>query len=139
MTAYVVEDSPAHEDIYFLDHRLGEYNRPRSGAADSRFLCIFVRDEGGEILAGLHGWTWGGCLEVKYLWVREDLRRQGHGTALLQAAEAEARARGCRRAFVATHSFQAPGFYPKHGYRVVGQYDDYPEGHVQYFLRKELE
>ena len=58
---------------------------------------------------------------------------------MLDAAEAEARARGCLRARLSTFDFQARGFYEKQGYRVVGTLADYPPGGAMYWMRKELE
>ena len=39
---------------------------------------------------------------------------------------------------LSTFSFQARDFYQRHGYRVVGQLDDYPPGETFYWMRKEL-
>ena len=57
---------------------------------------------------------------------------------MLAAAEAEALRRGCRGARLFTYSFQARGFYEKHGYTVFGVLDDFPPGHSQIWLRKTL-
>ena len=81
-------------------------------------------------MAGLHGWTWGDCFYVQSLWVREDLRRQGWGTRLLRAAEAEATARGCRRALLWTLDYQAPSFYQRLGYQVIGRVEGFPGAHT---------
>ena len=48
-------------------------------------------------------------------------------------------ARGCTRAHTSTYAFQALAFYQRHGYRVIGQLDDYPDGYTLYWLRKDLE
>ena len=85
-----VEDEPDLRDLAFLEERLYDYNVSRTGVAGGRWLTILRRDDGQAIVAGLHGWTWGDCFYVQSLWVREDLRRQGWGTRLLRAAEAEA-------------------------------------------------
>ena len=78
-------------------------------------LTALVRDSEGQIIAGLIAELWGGCLELRYLWVHEAWRGCGYGKRLLVAAETEARARDCVQVVVDTFSFQAPAFYEKHG------------------------
>jgi len=133
-----VIDNPDRDDVQFLDDRLYEYNVSATGITDGRLLAIFVRDVDGSILAGIYGWTWGGCCEVKTLWVREDRRRRGMGARLMAAAEAEARARGAVQMVLSTHSFQAPEFYRRLGFETVGAFSDYPRGYRNIFLRKSL-
>jgi GNAT superfamily N-acetyltransferase len=133
-----VETELNPEDVRFIEDRLYDYNVEQTGLADGRWLTIFVRDDNGDIAAGLHGWTWGGGCRVQTLWVRSDLRRHGYGTRLLAAAEAEARARGCDRLLLDTFSFQAPLFYQKHGYEIVGVDDDVLSDHKLYRLKKRL-
>ena len=133
----VLED-PAAADIAFLENQINEHNADVTGHRDGRMLTIFLRDDRGAIRAGLSGHTWGGCAEVKLLWVREAERRSGIGSRLLAAAEREARERGCRQIVLSTHSFQAPLFYKKHGYTVSGEFPGYPIGGSQIFLRKAL-
>jgi ribosomal protein S18 acetylase RimI-like enzyme len=97
-----------------------------------------LRDESGAIRAGLAGHTWGGCCEIRFLFVREGERRTGIGSALLSAAEREAVARGCDQIVLSTHSFQAPDFYRRHGYREVGRAEGYPRAHAQLYFAKRL-
>ena len=132
------EADPSPGDVRFLEDRLYDYNVERTGFADGQWLCIFVRDDAGTIVAGLHGWTWGGGARVQALWVREDLRHHGYGARLLAMAEKEARARGCNRIQLDTFSFQAPRFYQAHGYTVVGTTDDVLPPHTLYHLKKQL-
>ncbi len=132
-----VDDSPDASDVEFLEDQINRYNVARTGIDDGRRLVIIQRDEEG-IAAGLYGFTWGGVLEVKLLWVREDLRGQGYGSKLLAAAEQEAVQRGCFQAALDTHSFQAPELYQRLGYEVYGVLTDYPPGYSKYFLKKRL-
>ncbi|MFL5733649.1 MAG: GNAT family N-acetyltransferase [Chloroflexia bacterium] len=134
-----LETNPSPEDLKFLEDRIIDYNLEQTGFRDGGLLALSMRDAQGEITAGIYGWTWGGCCEIRYLWVHEDLRGQGHGTTLLLAAEREAAARGCRQVILDTHSFQAPEFYRKHGYEIAGVIEDYPLGHRKYYLRKSLD
>lgn len=121
-----------------LDERIYEFNVEATGLADGRGMSIRVEGEAGDLVAGLTGWTWGECGYVDVLWVAESNRRQGIGTRLMDAAEAEAVARGCTSMVLSTHTFQAPDFYRRRGYLEVGKTPDYPKGHAQTHLRKAL-
>lgn len=136
---FQTEVEPAPKDIRFLEDRLYDYNVEQTGFGDGKWLTIFVRDDTGVIVAGIHGWTWGGACRIQDLWVRQDLRRQGYGQRLLGAAEQEARIRGCDRLFLDTFSFQAPLFYEKLGYEILHVLDDFPRRpHKLYHLKKAL-
>ncbi len=132
------ELDPSAADVRFVDDRLYDFNVATTGIDDGRFLAIYVRDENGGILAGLYGHTWGGCCEIKQLWVSDALRGQGLGTALMRKAEAEARRRGCGQILLTTHSFQAREFYRKLGFQLLATMDDYPQGYQQLLFRKAL-
>lgn len=135
---FVIETEPRLEDVQYLEDRLYEYNVSATGIADGELLAIFVRDDGRRIVAGIAGNTWGGCCEIRQFWVEESRRRQGLGTRLLDAAEREARRRGCAQMVLATFSFQAPVFYRKHGFHELATWDDHPRGHRNLLLRKKL-
>jgi len=139
MSPLVVDEHPSPQDVQFLEDRIIEYNVAQTGFDDGKVLSIWLRDERGGIVAGIYGWTWGGCCEIRYLWVHADLRGRGCGTKLLQAAEREAVARGCDQMILDTHDFQAPGFYRKHGYEVLAILEGYPRQHRKYYLRKRLD
>ncbi len=133
-----VEDDPDGADVRFLDDRLYEFNAARTGIHDGQLLAVWRRDDGGAIVGGLHGWTWGGWLEVRVLWVHEDTRGQGLGRRLLEAAEAEALRRGCHSCLLDTHTFQSPAFYLRLGYEEVASVDGYPAANQRHYFRKRL-
>jgi ribosomal protein S18 acetylase RimI-like enzyme len=133
-----VEDDPRREDVAVLDERLYEFNAAASGVHDGRLLAIFVREDDGTIVAGMHGWTWGGTGFVQAIWVHEKLRGRGLGTRVRAAAEAEAVRRGCHQMHLDTHGYQAPGFYRRQGYDVIGELPGWPGDNVRIFLRKRL-
>lgn len=133
----VVSDEPAARDVQFLEASIDEFNLSHTGVRDARLLSIFVHDDD-RIVAGLYGWTWGGCCEIKTFWIDEQWRGQGLGTRLMNAAETEARVRGATQMVLSTHSFQAPDFYRRFGFEVVGSVDDYPAGHQSIYMRKRL-
>jgi GNAT superfamily N-acetyltransferase len=127
-----------------LDRRLSdELDRVNAAATPgtpvARELTVEIVDGAGELAAGLSGWTWGIAAGIGMTWVREDARGAGLGTRLLEAFEAEARARGCTRVFVTSFTFQAPGFYERHGYREILRWDGVPTADAaDVHLRKDL-
>lgn len=60
------------------------------------------------------------------------------GSRILQAAEIEARRRGCDRVAVSSFTFQAPGFYQRHGYAETGRTLGIPGGYADVHLFKSL-
>jgi GNAT superfamily N-acetyltransferase len=135
---FAFEPHPAPEQIQYLEDRLYEFNAGATGIRDGEWLAIFVKDERGRIVAGICGNTWGGVCDIRQLWVEESRRRQGLGTRLLDAAEQEARRRGCRQIVLTTFTFQAPVFYAKRGFETLAAVDDCPRGHQNLLLRKHL-
>ena len=136
--AWAIIEAPDARDIQLLDDRIYEFNAARTGIADARLLTILLRARDGDIIAGLYGWTWGRCCEVKTLWVHENWRSKGLGTRLMSAAEAEARRRDATQIVLSTHDFQAPEFYKRLGFEAVGHVDNYSVGYQSIYLRKPL-
>ena len=92
----------------------------------------------------------GGCVlsidlwknaEIERLWVEEDFRRQGFGTALVHAAERAAKAKGCH-GIAATYVFDyqtAKQLFEACGYALCGIVKDWPRGHENYTFLKILD
>jgi GNAT superfamily N-acetyltransferase len=134
----VFEPLPGEALTRFVSDNVINLNFARTGVTDWHPIGYFLKNARGEFLGGLTGYVWGGWMHVNLLWVTEGLRGEGHGTRLMDAAEAFAVEHGCIGATLETHSFQAPGFYAKRGYEVFGTLGDYPPGHTKLFLRKRL-
>ena len=109
-----------------LSRELDAHNVAASGLDDQREFTVKVEGDDGQLLAGLSGWTWGTCAGIAMVWVREDARGSGWGARLLGAAEQEARRHGCRRLTVSSFTFQAPGFYERHGFVETGRTEGLP-------------
>lgn len=123
----------------FLADRIYEFNANETGYFDGKLLGGCVRNDAGEAVAGFNGHTWGGCCELSNVWVDERYRGQGLGARLLRSAEAEAVARGCVQVVLATHSFQAPGFYERLGYERKYVIEGRPKGYADIIYVKVLQ
>ncbi len=118
---------------------LAAFNREKFGRVDAQTLDILVRDENGEIVGGLLGHTSLGLFLLDLFYLPAALRGGGLGSRLIVEAEEEARRRGCTAAVVYTVTFQAPGFYERHGYRRFGEIPCPPDGATRIFLTKTLD
>lgn len=126
------------KDINDIFELLKEYNLKHREDSENVPIGIFYEDDNHKKLAGLTGQTFGNWFCIHYLFVAEELRGQGIGSKLIQAAEQEAIQRGCMYSFVDTFSFQAPGFYSKHGYEEVFVLQEYPYTGKRFYYTKEL-
>ena len=132
-----ITSEPTPDDVQYLEERIYEFNAAATGITDGAWLGIFVRDEQQRIVAGICGNTWGGVAEIRQFWVEESRRRQGLGTRLIDAAEAEAKRRGCSQMVLMTFSFQAPEFYARRGFEVIATIEG-PAAHRNFWMRKWL-
>jgi len=135
----VLTDAATPQDESVIRDGLGDYNFSKAGYRDYRPLAVLVTDPAnGEVVGGLYGSTSMGLLRVDRFFLPEDLRKQGLGTRIIKEAEAEGARRGCSRAILSTLSFQAPGFYQRQGWEVLGRVDCDPPGHTRFMMTKKL-
>lgn len=134
-----VDNAASREDVDAVSSGLREFNTQFLGAPVLQPLHVFLRNDSGEVVGGLLGHSVYGWAYVAKLWVATEFRGQGHGSALLAAAEKEAIARQCTGIHLDTFEYQARPFYEKHGYHLFGTLEGYPPGYRQYYLAKTLE
>lgn len=114
-----------------------EYNNQVMGGKEAaKPLSVIARDQDGNLVAGVAGRTIYKHFLIEVVWVDKQQRGTGLGRRLMQQAEVEAKKRGCLSAELDTLSFQAPGFYGKLGFEVVGKVAGIPKGHDRYFMLK---
>ncbi|MFY0517826.1 GNAT family N-acetyltransferase [Lysinibacillus sp. UGB7] len=101
-------------------------------------INLFLKDDNGIVLGGILAevcWNW---LEIHTFMIDEELRKSGLGTTLLVELENIAVEKDCDFIKVDTLSFQALGFYEKHGYKVFGSLDNVGRDFQHYYLKKDL-
>lgn len=123
----------------FLEEQIYQFNAGATAIHDGCLLNASINDEAGRIVAGLTGHTWGGCCVITRLWVDASVRGTGIGTSLMEAAEREAIRRRCQQIMLSTHSFQAPSFYERLGFRRLAVIPNYPQGHEDVIYVKALQ
>jgi GNAT superfamily N-acetyltransferase len=135
----VVTDSPERQAMEAIGKGLSDFNDETTGISDRRPLAVVVQDPAtGETLGGVIGRTSLGLLFLDVFYLPRELRGSGLGSRILAMAEEEGRRRGCRAAVLYTISFQAPGFYQRHGWRIFGEIPCSPPGTSRIFMTKEL-
>src|SRR5712675_1375636 len=96
------------------------YNAEKMGKQKYRRFATSLRDDG-AIVGGIVGEVWTTVLFIQFFWIEEQFRGKGHGTALIEQIEAEAR-----------------GFYRACGYEAFGAIDGYPGGVKRHWFTKAL-
>ena len=130
--------TPTENEIKYIREELNQFNNEIVGEDGHTPLNIVEYDTNGNIIGGILGGTYWGWMYVDILWVHESHRYKGIGSKLLREAEKEAIRRGCHHVNLDTMSWQAPEFYQKHGYEVIGILPDIPNGNQKYLLMKAL-
>ena len=133
-----MNENPSKNEIEYVRKALMQFNDEHVGADGHTPLNIVEYDGEGNVIGGILGGTYWGWLYIDILWVHEDHRKKGIGSKLLLEAEKEAVCRGCHYVHLDTMSWQAPEFYKKHGYEVIGVLPDIPKGNQKYLLQKAL-
>lgn len=131
-------DEPPPADVAAVDQGLGDANATAAPLQEVRPLACFARDAAGTVIGGAVGRTWGECAELQQLWVDPSHRGRGLATVLVRRFEQQALARGCRRCYLDTFSFQAPGLYRGLGYASQMQIEGFAPGIVKYTMLREL-
>lgn len=110
-------------------------------AVNDAFVLTVKNDEG-ELVAGLTAGSSYGWLLIKTLWVAESHRRQGLAQRLMTQAEEKGVDLDCHAAWLDTSSPDARRFYEKLGYEVFAELKNEegqkPPAHRRWFLKKRL-
>jgi ribosomal protein S18 acetylase RimI-like enzyme len=125
-------------EVHAIEDHLYEHNSQVTGRHDGQWLGFVIRDDAGQMVGAVAGYTWAGISELKQMWVDKSYRGRGYARTLLAAFVEEARSRGARRIWVASYDFQAPGMYEKAGFKRMTEFEGWPEGHVNVVLCKTL-
>lgn len=132
--------SPGNEAQAALVQGLLAFNRshqPSVSWETNEVFTVALTDQSGSVRGGVRGVVRLGALEIRMVWLDEDLRGHGLGRRIVRAAEDEARRRGARAALLDTYDFQARGFYESLGYICFASFD-FPAGVKRFYMSRAL-
>ncbi|PZW50796.1 acetyltransferase (GNAT) family protein [Humitalea rosea] len=133
----IAEEPPDSAADTAIHEGLVAYNGAATGHHTARArLFLTARDAEGRLLGGVKGEVAMDWLYIDRLWLEAEARGQGLGTRLLAAIEDAGRAHGAIGAHLFSSTFQAPGFYIRHGYAEIGRLADRPPGQDRVWLSK---
>lgn len=128
---FSLSTSAEYADIAAIHDELYEYNLSKTGCERSEVyakqlpeaFAVTVRSESGEIVGGAaaHWESDPRHIFIDYLFMREVLRNQGWGHRIFAELEAILRSGKGEYIEVTTNTFQAPGFYLKAGFEIIGE------------------
>jgi GNAT superfamily N-acetyltransferase len=121
-----------------LGSRLRKFNEERAGPLNWKPLVLSIRNSNDELIAGLSGGFFWNTLFVDILWVDEAHRGKACGSSLLRYAEREASERGYDLVYLSSFGFQAPDFYLRQGYSLVGNLNGLPRGSKRQWFAKRV-
>jgi GNAT superfamily N-acetyltransferase len=124
----VLTDAPSEAAQRVITEGLDDYNAAQAGYRDWRPLAVLVHEKDERVVGGMLGRTSLGLLFVNLVYLPEGVRSRRIGSEMLRMIEEEAVRRGCRSGILMTISFQAPGFYERHGWRELGRVECEPVG-----------
>ncbi|HAT4455398.1 TPA: GNAT family N-acetyltransferase [Legionella pneumophila] len=131
-------ENPDPDDVQILTNGIKGYAKQQRGFDSLDFFACFIRDADNSIVGGCSGGTLYGGLHIDNLWVSEQMRHQGWGTKLMQAALKYGSKKGCAFATVNTMDWEAIEFYKKLGFKLEFERHGFQKNSVFYFLRKEF-
>ena len=139
MCSYIIRESKEEESELIVD-KIVEYNLSKVPIIqESSFIWInrVVMGTNGDVIAGINSkmYCWN-CLYINVLWVKEEYRKEGFGSKILNEIEKVAKDKGGYLIHLDTFDFQAKDFYIKHGYDIFGILDECPQRHKRYFMKK---
>ena len=136
-TIHKVALEEAQEPIYegMKEHTLSKLGNLRSLLPEVGMKLI-VKNNNGQVIGGLSGYTTLGTMNFGEIWVHEDYRNQGYGKDFLKTAENIAKEKGCIAGQTACFTFQNLDFLKSQGYSTYGCLDGYPKDVKEYLLMK---
>ena len=137
MLTWEISREPAAMDASVVSDGVFSYGRSLAAEGNAQPLACFVREEL-RLIAGAVGRTEYKRLFVTSLWVSQERRGQGLGTAVLQRLEHEAVTTGCESAMIETLNDRVASLYARLGYQTLALVSGYVGPFNRHIMIKSL-
>ncbi|UTH14807.1 GNAT family N-acetyltransferase [Macrococcus equipercicus] len=118
-----------------IHSKIKEFNKPNWGEWEE--FNYHIKD-GSIVIAGIVAESRYQTVEIEFLYVDNEYRKQGLAKQLLDYLEIVAKKQGMTSILVNTYSFQAPEFYLKMGYELLFKIEKAFGNVDQYYYRKQI-
>jgi len=138
MHSIVLIENPSEDDYGIIHRGINEYAAKYSLAGTGGYFFV-VYDENKKTIAAISGFDNFGPAEIGGLWVDEQYRHQGYGKALVEKAEAWAKAKGCGALTVFTlKNWPACAWYQKLGFIIEHERPGHANNSIGCYLIKKF-
>ena len=140
MNHIIIEEENPDKIKDALHLGIKDFNYHTFGQYELQPFAIYMQDAPGVIIAGAYGFKLAKhhTIRMEFVWVKEDLRHQGLGAKILHRVEDYARQLQFHFIQAMTLDFQAPEFYKKMGYQLLGNIPQWFCGHDAIFFSKDI-
>jgi GNAT superfamily N-acetyltransferase len=137
----LITKTPTEEEMKIVEKGLEDYRKQfPNGELDipTPDISLVLKNSNGTIVGGVITSMLTGVMHLEVLWIDEMYRGRGYGKALVLHVENIGKKKGYPASQTWTFSFQAPEFYQRIGYKLVGTFDGYTDGVTEHILRKKF-
>lgn len=128
------------DDADYISTRLVHFRNQHEPLTEKVIPYGFFLKKNDKTWGGICGQIFMGCLQIHDLWIHESLRRQGHGSGLLNHVEHYGKSQGATFVVVGSYEYyHALKFYLKHDYFVELERKGFKGNWSQFLLRKNFE
>ncbi|MFW9778986.1 MAG: GNAT family N-acetyltransferase [Candidatus Heimdallarchaeota archaeon] len=138
---FFISENPSDAEMKIVQKGLEDHNKRQPYgelAIPTPDISLVLKNHDGIIIGGVITSMLTGVMHLEVLWVEESYRNQGFGKALVLEAERIGKEKGYSASQTWTFSFQAPEFYQRIGYKIVGIFDGYTNDITEYVLLKKF-
>ena len=130
------EINPLIKDLEIISEGVNSYGRSIS-VSDALPIASFVRLNG-QIIAGVSGRMEFSRLFINYLWVKDEFRKQGIASRLLENIEVVAKNHNCLDVVIETLLDEVAEIYNRRGYQTLVKIPNYVGRFSRSILKKNL-